>query len=178
MTPRNSQSVVKTMMIGLAVGTVLMGAVRARAETDAACFGAVVDLYLAQRASASLDYLVCKTACREAAPAERSACRVGCLRDRAAATRGAREDADALQVVCDSGAGAAQLSAAAPVPSTCGPDLSDCAADVRVSAKTCDRRSGDLATLSECAADVSTAVDRCAADFVNCAAPAAETAGQ
>lgn len=167
-----------TMMLGLTLGTTMVGAAAARAETDAACFSAVVQLYVAERVSGSLDYLVCKATCGELAPSERSACRLGCRQDRAATTRAAREDADALRLVCDGGVAVAQRTDAAPVPSTCGPDLSDCAANARTSAKACDHRSDDLTTFSVCAADVSAAVDQCAADFVNCAVPAEESAGQ
>jgi len=180
MTHRKSQTVVTKMMIGLAIGATIVGAGTVRAETDQVCFSAVVDLYLAERASASLDYVVCKTTCHESVPSDRGACRRECLVARAEAVRASRGDAEALQAVCNGGGAATQqaTAAAAPVPSTCGPDLSDCAAEARIAAKTCDRTSTDLATLSECAAAVSDAVDQCAANFVDCAAPAEQSPAQ
>ena len=161
----------KKMILGLAIGATMAGATTVRAETDPGCFGAVVDLYMAQRTSGSLDYLVCKAACSETAPASRSACRAACRQDRSASAREAREDADALRFVCGGGSPAARVAAGVPVPSTCAPDLSDCAVSARVSARTCDRGSDDVAILSDCAAEVSAAVDQCAADFVSCAVP-------
>ena len=170
MTHKKTRTLVKSIVFGLAIGTGSLAAVEAQA-TDASCFGGVVDLYVAARASASLDYLVCKTACRDATPASRSTCRMACIHDRASAVRGAREDADALHTVCDGDVNAAQRSAATTVPSACGSDLSDCAVGARVSARTCDRDSDDLPSLSACASVVSDTVDRCAADFVNCVSP-------
>jgi hypothetical protein len=179
MTHRKTQSWMTKMLAGLAVGTTLMGPAAARAEMDADCYGAVVSLYMAERASGSLDYLVCKATCREGAPEDRSVCRLGCRLERAAAARAAHEDVDALQVLCDGGdVAAAQLSSPPPSPSICVPDLSDCAANARASARACDRRSGDLATFSDCAAGVGAAVDQCAADFVDCALPAEEPAAE
>lgn len=171
MTTARKQTLVRKMVLGLAVGTAMMGAVTARAATDVACFGAVVDLYLAQRASGALDYVVCKATCQEMAPADRSACRLGCRRDRTATARESREEAGALRTVCEGAGGDAQQRSAEPVPSTCGPALSDCAVDVRASAKACDGDSDDLTTLSACAADVSAAADQCGTDFVECALP-------
>jgi hypothetical protein len=168
---------VKKAIVGLAIGTTMTGATAVRAETDPSCFGAVVELYMAQRASGSLDYLVCKAACSETAPASRSACRAACRQDRSASAREAREDADALRSVCEGGGGAAsRVAAGVPVPSTCAPNLSECAETARASARICDRGSDDV--LSDCAADVSAAVDQCAADFVDCAVPVEESEGQ
>lgn len=172
MTHRNSRT---KGFLGLAVGTMLMTAASAHAQTDVGCYAAVVDLYMAQRSSGALNYQVCKDECRETAQADRAACRIRCQRDRTAAIRGYREDASALRAVCDGDVGAAaQRSSGGPIPASCGTDLSGCAGDVRVSAKICDRESEDLLTLSACAAEVSSAADRCAAQFVECAVPTAE----
>lgn len=179
MTNQKAQSLLKKMILGLAIGTTMTGAAVVRAETDPSCFGAVVELYMAQRASGSLDYLVCKATCSETAPASRSACRAACRLDRSASAREAREDADALRSVCVGGGGAAaRVAAGVPVPSTCAPNLSECAETARASARTCDRESDDAASLSDCAAQVSAAVDQCAADFVDCAVPVEESEGQ
>lgn len=172
------KTLLKKVIVGLAIGTTMTGAAAVRAESDPACFGAVVDLYMAQRASGSLDYLVCKTSCAEGAPAARAACRTACRSDRSASARSAREDADALRVVCEGGSPAARVAAAVRVPSACAMDLTDCAETARVSARTCDRESDDLVTLSDCAADVSAAVDQCAAGFVSCAVPVDAAEGQ
>jgi len=168
MTNQTTRTSIKNAVLGTVLATAALGAAPAGAQlTAATCQSGAYRLYMAQRTVTALDYRRCRSACLETLATARQCIR-DCMDDRGAAQDAYRTDLDTHRAACGGGTDAAALRA---VPSTCGPDLSDCSADVRSSAVACHRLVRDVNAFATCVASVSAAADKCAAEFDACMTP-------